>query len=213
MTSHESFNATLSKESVEWAASVAITQWLGDEGDAHDRLLNATTDSSADIELFRKFLTKWGIARHSTYEAKVPLFRAYVTQWRPVWRKSTAADSVAFHSVEEVARTIKDEGWSTSRLTSLASKLAFMSNPTVFVPYDKTSRRALRKCGFPVKDHDYRAYMEAFVAVRDANADVLHRTCKALIRKHPGTLPTDLMLMRVADKALMYEGGFRPKAG
>jgi hypothetical protein len=171
----------LSEESLKWAASEALAQWLGEEGSTHVAFVKATADSSSDLQLFRSFLAKWGIARHSTFEAKEPMFRVYVTEWLPAWRDSMPNDVASFRSVEEVSRSIKSDGWSTSRVTSLASKLAFMANPMVFVPYDKTSRTALRSFGYSIADHDHVAYMNAFGKMCDENADALRDASTLLI--------------------------------
>src|SRR5450755_3822162 len=115
----------LSTESYEWGRREALTQWNGSEGDTHQRLTRAVADSEADLQIFRGFLTKWGIARHLSYDVKPKVFAAFIEAWRSEWRQATTGDASAYATVEAFAKYIPDQGWSKGVLTSLASKLAF----------------------------------------------------------------------------------------
>lgn len=204
-------STALSAESCRWALSEAVSQWSGDEGRAHERLSGAVLTRQGDFEFFCCFLRQWGIARHTTADAKRLIFTAFVREWRPLWSDAKAGNAEAFESVEHAAAHVKESHWSDSRLTSLSSKLAFMTNPLVFAPYDQTARRALRLRGLPVKNHDYRGYMAGFLAVLDANAGTLRQMASDISHSEGRGMSPDLFQMRLLDKTLMHEGGFRPR--
>src|SRR5256885_7573559 len=79
-------------DSYDWGARQALAAWNGSEGETHHRLTRAVGDSEADLQVFRAFLTEWGISRHLSYDVKPKVFAAFIARWRSEWQQATKGD-------------------------------------------------------------------------------------------------------------------------
>jgi hypothetical protein len=180
----------------------------------HERLVSCLADQQGR-QAFHDFLVKFGVARCITRDAKPLLLTEYVTNWRSTWTEARPSDHAAYDTVDRFARLQDQKDWAARRgsiLTSLASKLAFMANPTVFVPYDATARAGLTKFGYPVRVHDFAAYMDAFDKVGSRMPSELATDSATLAASMARRTTPELLRLRIIDKLLMREGGFEDEA-
>ncbi|MBX9928196.1 MAG: hypothetical protein K2X99_04710 [Gemmatimonadaceae bacterium] len=193
-----------------WAKSEALREWAGGEGAAHEWFCRTDGRSRQDLTEFGHFLDKWSVGRTLLGEHKPDVLGLLVNEFRRKWQDSSASRMALFASVEEFAKTIRDNEWTPLRRTpsSFASKAAFMCNPAVFAPYDSFGRKALSARGFTITTGDYTAYMMAFNRVHDGIADQLQPAASAMAVSCPRRVSASLASMRILDKLLMAEGGF-----
>jgi len=93
-------------------------------------------------------------------------------------------------------------------LTSLASKIAFMSNPTAFIPYDKYCFKGLSRCGLQPTVHDYPAYMCALMEISNYLPAGLETDLPLLMSKMKRPIMQSTLRVRVLDKLMMKVGKF-----
>jgi hypothetical protein len=95
------------------------------------------------------------------------------------------------------------------RPTSLVSKFAFSCCPTTFVPYDNLTRTTLKARGHRVPNHNYVAYMNAFLYEKEVIANDLagQHINAACFRCHGDIMPQPLFELRTADWYLLLATG------
>lgn len=206
-------NITLvySRENYEWAKMAAVDEWNGGEGEMHEGLLRTESNYSGEI-MFGAFLSKFGIARCITKVSKPLLLEEFISNWRSGWNNAKPEDIRAYQSINRFARLISEKGWASiegATLTSLASKMAFMSNPAVFLPYDKYSFKGLSRCGLRPTVHDYPAYMSAFMEISNHLPADLEVDLPLLMSKMKRSITQNTLRMRVLDKLMMKIGQFQ----
>jgi hypothetical protein len=206
-------NVTLvhSREDYEWAKRAAVDGWNGSEGEMHEGLLFTESNFSGEI-LFGAFLSKFGIARCVTKVGKQLLLEEFISNWRSGWENAKPGDFRAYQSVDRFARLISEKSWASiegATLTSLASKMAFMSNPAVFFPYDRYSFKGLSRCGLRLTVHDYPAYMSAFMEISKYLPADLEVDLPLLMSKMKRRITQCTLRMRILDKLMMKVGQFQ----
>jgi hypothetical protein len=205
-------NITLdfSREDYEWAKRAAVDEWNGGEGEMHEELLRTEFNYRGEI-LFGAFLSKFGIARCISKIGKPLLLEEFISNWRSGWENAKPGDIRAYQSVDRFACLISEKGWASiegATMTSLASKMAFMSNPAVFFPYDKYSFKGLSRCGLRPTVHNYPAYMSAFEEISNFLPADLEEDLPLLMLKMKRRIMQSTLRMRVLDKLMMKVGQF-----
>ncbi len=193
------------------AAIGAVCSWFGDEGAYSQKI----RDHEFSADEFQRWLVLWMLVRripkkHGTDAfLRMQNFLNHVA--RPIFlAASTQSLDARCSDVSALASRALSEGITQNRETSLISKFAFSCLPTIFIPYDRTVRDALRgPLGFRFEDHDYVAYTRAFCASADhfgapPAPDVFTVGGKIM--------DAELFALRYLDKRLMLLGGFNPLA-
>jgi hypothetical protein len=208
-----------------WAKEEALTQWQGEEGKAALWFQNTPINAPENLTTFRRFLYKWRISRTlGGGNSKQQTLDLLLTKYRDKWKNLSILDEKskfdAFETVQVYANTVRDNGWTPRNPspwtpTSYASKAAFMCNPTLFAPYDKFVRIALRRRGFIFADHNYCQYMTAFNSVAQELSDAIEPAANEIVKKFQIQndqtvvfLNNQTAKLRIMDKYLMREGGF-----
>jgi hypothetical protein len=179
----------------------------------HEGLLRTQYNYNGE-RLFGDFLSKFGIARCITKVGKPWLLEEFISNWRSVWENANPGDSTVYESVDRFARQISRKGWASKEgaiMTSLASKMAFMSNPAVFIPYDKYNFKGLSRCGMRPTVHNYPAYMSALIEISNHLPVDLEIDLPLLMSKMKRAIIQNALRMRVLDKLMMKVGGFKSK--
>jgi len=196
----------LNPQELKLAAQEAKYQWKGDEG-----RLAAWLQSGADISVpgLKEWLTKWKLARANPVAYREVLARQLQIARAKI--KNTDVKDLPM-AVEKLAETLKRNGATTNRQTSLASKFVFSLFPGSIPPYDQFGQQGLRSVfGYAIKPHDYSQYFDLFMEFHKALCS--NNRAGEVIAPHLSENPSyssQVLRMRFADKCLMLIGGFDP---
>lgn len=193
------------------AAVEAVKRWKEEEGDFAERL--KSLDTPVDEDLLRRWMDHWGVLRNVKKASRADL-AAYLDGMRCKLLKAPCKELPGM--VEDISECIKKKKWSANngRPTSLVSKFVFSLRSKDVAPYDKRARCALgiiyRK---PLKDHDYKAFLNGFERFADDIDQRLEETKAKMTDKFKAekeaSMSDRLFKRRSADKALMLIGGFK----
>jgi len=202
-------------EQLHVAANAAVACWFTPDGEG--QLAAAIqADGPLAADTFKAWLIKWMVARNSLLRHRTDLLTFLNEHARPAFLAGEHQGPVLVEHLRDQV-----QAFTHGRPTSLMSKFAFSCCPTIYAPYDRRARSALRVLHFVVPDHNYGPYMGAFTAVRESVAAALvdiHITLEAVMddlginqgNYPPNQPPMDQALfeMRTTDKFLMLLGGF-----
>ena len=196
----------LNPQELKLAAQEAKYQWKGDEG-----RLAAWLQSGADISVpgLKEWLTKWKLARANPVAYREVLARQLQIARAKI--KNTDVKDLPM-AVEELAETLKRNGATTNRQTSLASKFVCSLFPESIPPYDQFGRQGLRSLfEHRINPHDYSQYCRLFMEFHQAL--LRKKSAQEVIAKHlkeNSSISPQVLQMRFADKCLMLIGRFDP---
>jgi hypothetical protein len=173
---------------------------------------------------FNWFVTTWVVARTVAKDTREQVRTYLDTTFRALVIKDRSGSCV-----DEAASYIARKGWGSRPVASgystspvsLVSKIAFVFNPDVFVPYDSLAVRGLNELRFELQNgtrnlygSSYRQYLAAFEAVFSQSDQQVSRL---LATKHVINVAQDLGLdakfisrprirRKVVDNLLMQRG-------
>jgi hypothetical protein len=192
------------------AARTAVSTWKGKEGILSQEIQRSDRVSRETLE---SWLVWWGLARAVARRDRDRLLAFINDQAIPAFRNANSASGdAAYEIVEHLSQSVVESGTSSKRHTSLISKLGLSMLPEVFVPYDSTVRKALKRSGHKVPKHGYARYMAFVLAEKPAFVRTLAEKGLTAIMLGAGEMSQSLFEMRALDKRLMLKGGFSPKA-